>query len=1067
MSKVLLFADLHAHNWDAFSKTIETKYGRLNSRLYDIVNVIEQMGKVAKKEEVSRVVFLGDLFHKRGYVHTEVFNVICRVLGDTFEQVDALPGNHDAAVRNIVDSKDVSFERLGEVINLYFKPEVVTWEGRRILFAPYMDEGLEQVVEENDADIAFLHADIAGLSVDGYKLRGGISATLLKKYKKVFNGHIHASQTLSNITVVGAPIQHSFKDKGVRGCWILDLETLDTKFVPLEFPQFITVNKIEDVPKGEKKNFYRVLAPVQLGAGTIREENVVVQEVPVIKQREESLTLNDGVSSMLEKYLDIKGVVEDRDTVLKEGEKVLGDVAIGNSFAASSYRLKKMYLRNFMSYKEQEFEFTDGAWLLQGKNGAGKTSLFEGIRWALYGEGTKKRFADDVINWDEKEGCLVKLEFIDDANNSLTVEAYRKDKEKGNSFFGWMNGEIVEGGTNDVVRKNVIRQLGVSSLLYDKMVYFSQIKYQSFLGMTELEKKQFLTVLLGLDMFDVAQATMKEMLKETEKGKAEIEKEIEKLNAVIAEKEASSIAFADAEALWHINRKEKIVNKMKEMEEAEIVLQKAQAEMILKRSEVAEVERIGMILAPVQVSFGAEESLKAEKEGEKSVLLRELAEKKDAVALAEKKATEMRAIKEEKSKVDTDAVLREVSRSLLSERESIRVAISLCEATLKAKKRELVEYGEIGDICPVCKQSVKAEFKGVKIEEIEKYIEEEKKKIEEAIKVEKEVTEKIRLADKQMTVQDEEKKRLSDDVLTAERALAEKKDGMSRIGTAIERINAFLAEIMHTIETKKEVVEREAEKEARDIYEKKVRIAEKAVTESEYAIRKAETVLESKRKEKNDIENEVSPYTKMLSTVIEEKARVVAEVATAQESKVKSEKEIQIKQFWVEAFGNAGVKNILIDSFAREFNEIVNGYLEIISSGRTAIMLSTQTELQSKQIREKLEVVIVHDGHETDFDMISGGEGRRVDLGVLFALNEAARKFYGLEHGVLGFVVLDEIFAFLDAAGYETASTLINKLSENMSVFVISHSEEIRSYIDRVVFIEKDSEGSHVRKVGG
>ena len=64
----------------------------------------------------------------------------------------------------------------------------------------------------------------------------------------------------------------------------------------------------------------------------------------------------------------------------------------------------KLFLQNFRNHKNSTFEFEKGNLVLvHGPTGSGKTSIFLGIIFAIYGSGS------DIISLGEKK-CLVKFE---------------------------------------------------------------------------------------------------------------------------------------------------------------------------------------------------------------------------------------------------------------------------------------------------------------------------------------------------------------------------------------------------------------------------------------------------------------------------------------------------------------------------------------------------------------------------------------------------------------------------------------------------------------------------------
>src|SRR3954451_20966128 len=62
----------------------------------------------------------------------------------------------------------------------------------------------------------------------------------------------------------------------------------------------------------------------------------------------------------------------------------------------------RVSLKNFLCYRDQVFEFGDHpVWLLHGPNGVGKSAVFDGMAYALYGESrrsdARKNSVADVI----------------------------------------------------------------------------------------------------------------------------------------------------------------------------------------------------------------------------------------------------------------------------------------------------------------------------------------------------------------------------------------------------------------------------------------------------------------------------------------------------------------------------------------------------------------------------------------------------------------------------------------------------------------------------------------------
>ena len=109
----------------------------------------------------------------------------------------------------------------------------------------------------------------------------------------------------------------------------------------------------------------------------------------------------------------------------------------------SSFRLVKLYIKNFRSIKEETFEVKNGLFSVEGinldqmssANGSGKTSLISSLWWCLTGSSlNNETLADEVINLQSGKDCKVECYFITD-NGDLKIVRTRKDSEYGNNLF--------------------------------------------------------------------------------------------------------------------------------------------------------------------------------------------------------------------------------------------------------------------------------------------------------------------------------------------------------------------------------------------------------------------------------------------------------------------------------------------------------------------------------------------------------------------------------------------------------------------------------------------------------
>lgn len=162
--------------------------------------------------------------------------------------------------------------------------------------------------------------------------------------------------------------------------------------------------------------------------------------------------------------------------------------------------------------------------------------------------------------------------------------------------------------------------------------------------------------------------------------------------------------------------------------------------------------------------------------------------------------------------------------------------------------------------------------------------------------------------------------------------------------------------------------------------------------------------------------------------------------------------------FWKTAFSPKGIRSVLLDRFCNDANSKLNEYLSTISGGTMSIMITPTKTIKSGEERNKIGMSIQLNGNEVKYDALSGGEKRRVDVSVCFGLNKFVSEKYGVVNGVLGLVILDEVFSFLDKAGEESVAELLWNEGKNKSVFVIDHALNLSSYANSIWVVHKDKD---------
>lgn len=270
--KYLVFSDAHLHPWSEFA-TPDPKYltSRLKLQIQAITDVLEQ----ARKDKAT-VLFLGDLFHQRGSVKTQVFNLAYNLFAEyTDVPVIMIEGNHDNVTNSIHSAS--TLEPFTHLPNVTLIPEydsfTVPNTQDTITAVSYGDEyaHLKEFIKSNPATILMAHLGVEGaMGAGNSKLEGAFTVSDLypDTFGVVLLGHYHKSQYLApNTLYVGNPVAQNFGDANMHKGYYsfetkdgnLDLSTL--VFHDLHYPEFLAYEASElpeNVDELIETNYVRV-----------------------------------------------------------------------------------------------------------------------------------------------------------------------------------------------------------------------------------------------------------------------------------------------------------------------------------------------------------------------------------------------------------------------------------------------------------------------------------------------------------------------------------------------------------------------------------------------------------------------------------------------------------------------------------------------------------------------------------------------------------------------------------------------------------------------------------------
>ena len=176
--------------------------------------------------------------------------------------------------------------------------------------------------------------------------------------------------------------------------------------------------------------------------------------------------------------------------------------------------ITRVRLRNWRSHLDSELKFSKGVNTLLGIMGSGKSSVLDGICFALFGTfpalSQRKIKLDEIIRNkpEQAKKSMVELDFVK-GNDVYTI---LRQFEFGKGTTGAelrKNGNLIETGNSQAVTEQVCNTLQTNYEIFSRAIYSEQNNIDAFLVMQRGKRMVQIDQLLGIDRFETARKNLK------------------------------------------------------------------------------------------------------------------------------------------------------------------------------------------------------------------------------------------------------------------------------------------------------------------------------------------------------------------------------------------------------------------------------------------------------------------------------------------------------------------------------------------------------------------------------
>jgi len=678
--------------------------------------------------------------------------------------------------------------------------------------------------------------------------------------------------------------------------------------------------------------------------------------------------------------------------------------------------LKKLKLENIRSYISQEVNFPEGATLLSGDIGSGKSTILLAIDFALFGLQKGSLSGNALLRNGEKKGS-VELHFSIENKEVIIKRTLSRTKTSVTQDSGYIfiNGEKKEA-TAVELKQHILNILNYprelltksKSLIYKYTVYTPQEEMKTILTGDPDLRLDTLRKVFGIDKYKRVKENSKIIISEIKAKKKEIEGFISDLETKQTEQS---------------QKQEELKIQEKKLQEIKPKLEELKAKLKLKKETLAEIE------TKIQKLNKLKQDLEIAKTNIQNKLLTK-----------ETLSKQLSDIKTQIAEIKTET-LQEFDESLIQQKEN---QLQKLEAEIQEKNLLLqrlktqIEHHQTTvsnitqyDRCPTCQQQVSREYK-------KDIASKANEKINELTKE----TESIRIEQAKNQTVNKKLKQEIDKLKSTKQKLEIDKIKIKSKEEKIQQQTKLMQELDST--------NLQIQKFNNQKLELEKQLANFKDLDTTYTTAKQELENLQQQERKVDIEKaEIDQDIKAKEDIIK---LLQYEIQLKLNKRANLEK-LKKLQYWIEEhflnLMDVMERNIMFKVHS-DFNNLFEKWFSILIDNEILkIKLSSDFTPQIEQ-----------NGYDIDYSHLSGGEKTAAALAYRLALNQVINNLL-VEIKTNDLIILDEPTDGFSTEQLDRMRLVLDELNI-AQILIVSHDPKIESFVQNVLKLNKEA---HISKL--